>query len=339
VSRPSRPFAPAFAAALLAGAALQADPAAAAPPAPAPPAAKTAAPPSAAPRKPALPPAAAAPADPKLDVPYGAYQRGFYITAFQEATKQIERDRTDAAAMTLLGELYNQGLGVAQDSRKAAEWYRLAASRGDAHAMASLGLMAADGRGMARNPAEARDWLDKAAAKGEPVACYNLALLLLNGRDGDAARAAGLMRVAADAEIGDAQHGLGVLYSRGLGVERNTAEAARWFLRGARNGSIAGTVEYAIALFNGDGVAKNEPLAARYFRRAAAQGNAIAQNRLARLYATGRGVPRNLVEAAAWHLVAAGQGLADTWLDTTLSDLSKEDRARAEQIAADRVAA
>lgn len=303
---------------------------AAPPTSPTPPAPAAKAPPSA-PRK-----TAPEPADPRLDLAYGAYQRGFYVTAFQEATRQIERDRTDAAAMTLLGELYNQGLGVAQDSRKAAEWYRLAAARGDAHAMASLGLMAADGRGVAANPAEARDWLDKAAAKGEPVASYNLALLLLNGKEQDVARAAGLMRVAADAEIGDAQHGLGVLYSRGLGLERNTAEAAKWFHKAARNGSIAGTVEYAIALFNGEGVAKNEALAARYFRRAASQGNAIAQNRLARLYATGRGVPRNLVEAAAWHLVASGQGLADGWLDSTLSDLSKEDRTRAEQIAADR---
>ena len=50
--------------------------------------------------------------------------------------------------MTLLGELYNQGLGIKQDPVKAAEWYRLAAAQGDAAAMASLGLMALDGRGM-----------------------------------------------------------------------------------------------------------------------------------------------------------------------------------------------
>jgi TPR repeat protein len=202
--------------------------------------------------------------------------------------------------------------------------------------MASLAIMAADGRGMKKDPAQARDWLEKAAAKGEPTASYNLALLLLNGGSADATRAAGLMRIAAEAEIGDAQHGLGVLYARGDILPKDPTEAARWFLRAARNGNIAGEVEYAIALFNGDGVPKNEPLAARYFRRAAAQGNAIAQNRLARLYATGRGVPRNLVEAAAWHLVASGQGLADTWLDATLRDLPAQDRSRAEQIAAER---
>jgi TPR repeat protein len=57
---------------------------------------------------------------------------------------------------------------------------------------------------------------------------------------------------------------------------------------------------------------------------------------VARLYATGRGLPQSLVEAASWHLLAAAQGLADPWLDQALRNLSTEDRARAERLAADR---
>lgn len=271
------------------------------------------------------------------DLAYGAYQRGLYVTAFREATARLDRDKSDAAAMTLIGELFNQGLGVRQDVREAAEWYRLAAKQGDAHAMASLGLMAIDGRGVPKDPVAGRDWLEQAAARAEPSAAYNLALGLLSGGGGAGIeRAASLLKIAASAEIGDAQHDLGVLYARGQGVPKDLEEAVRWYARSARNGSIAGEVEYAIALFNGEGVAKSEPIAARYFRRAAIRGNAIAQNRLARLYATGRGVPRNLTEAAAWHLVAAGQGLSDPWLDGALRDLSGQDRTRAEQLAADR---
>jgi TPR repeat protein len=52
---------------------------------------------------------------------YGAYQRGRYVTAFREATKRIEANPKDAAAMTLLGELYNQGLGVKPDPKRAHE--------------------------------------------------------------------------------------------------------------------------------------------------------------------------------------------------------------------------
>ena len=46
------------------------------------------------------------------DLAYGAYQRGLYNQALREATLRLEKDKTDSAAMTLLGELYNQGLGV-----------------------------------------------------------------------------------------------------------------------------------------------------------------------------------------------------------------------------------
>ena len=40
--------------------------------------------------------------------------------------------------MTLLGELYANGLGVPEDDKKAEEWYKLAAARGDANAMFAL---------------------------------------------------------------------------------------------------------------------------------------------------------------------------------------------------------
>ena len=283
--------------------------------------------------------AAGALAAPAPDLAYGAYQRGLYVTALREATARLERNPADAAAMTLLGELHNQGLGVAPDPAKAAEWYRLAARHGDGHALYALGTMAVEGRGMARDPARGRAWFEEAAGRGEPRAAYNLALLLLpSAAPDDMLRAVEFLRRAADAEIADAQHALGVLYLKGRGVTRDAAEAARLFERAARNGSLAGEVEHAILLFNGDGVPASEPLAAKAFRRAALKGNAIAQNRLARLYVAGRGVPANRIEAAAWHLMAAAQGLTDPWLDDALKDLPAEDRARAERLATERSA-
>ena len=57
-----------------------------------------------------------------IDIAYGAFQRGFYLTAFNEATKRAQQN--DPAAMTLLGELYAQGLGVGRDDSKAAQWYK-----------------------------------------------------------------------------------------------------------------------------------------------------------------------------------------------------------------------
>jgi uncharacterized protein len=283
--------------------------------------------------------AQAAPA-PAPDAAFGAYQRGLYVTALREATARLEKNPNDGPAMTLLGEIYNQGLGVPMDPRKAADWYRLAAKQGDAHAIASLGLMSLDGRGVEKNTAQGRTWLEQAAAKGETTACYNLALLLLtSNQNADIERAVQLLRTASNAEIADAQHALGVLYLKGRGVAKDAAEAARFFERAARNGSSVGEVEYAILLFNGEGVPANEALAARYFRRAAAKGNAIAQNRLARLLVAGRGVPQNKVDAAAWQLLAAAQGLPDPWLDNALKDMTPDERTRVEKLAAERLGA
>ena len=271
------------------------------------------------------------------DEAYGAYQRGFFITALRQATARLENDPKDAAAMTLLGELHSQGLGLPQDFAKAASWYRLAAGAGDRNALFALGMMALEGRGVPRNPQEGKRLLEEAAARGHPLASHNLALLLLPSESPeDVARAAKLLGVAAAAEIADAQHALGVLYAQGRGVEKNPEQAVRWYERAAANGSIAGEVEFAIALFNSQGIEKNETQAARAFARAAYRGNAIARNRLARLYAAGRGINQDRIEAAAWQLLAARQGLADTWLDQTLKDLSPEEQRKAEELAKSR---
>src|SRR5580704_8106879 len=100
-------------------------------------------PPAAAPSTPAPAPAANNGRPP--DLAFGAFQRGYYITAFALATKNVD-DKADPKAMTLLGELYANGLGVAQDDQKAAEWYKLAADRGDREAMFALAMFRLAGR-------------------------------------------------------------------------------------------------------------------------------------------------------------------------------------------------
>ncbi|WP_245291245.1 tetratricopeptide repeat protein [Methylobacterium aquaticum] len=275
--------------------------------------------------------------DPNADLAYGAYQRGFYVTAFREATKRLEKNKTDFPAMTLLAELYSQGLGVRQDPARAAEWYRLAANLGDPHAAATLGMMQIEGRGVPKDLGAGRALLEKAAARADATASYNLALILLGtGVAADLTRSVELLRQAAHQELAPAQHALGVLYLQGRGVAKDTTKAAGWFRRAADNGDLAGEVEFSILLFNGEGVPKDEARAARYFRHAAFRGNAVAQNRVARLYASGRGVPKNLVEAAAWDMAARAQGLSDAWLTQALSGLNAEEKARAERLAADR---
>jgi len=69
-----------------------------------------------------------------------------------------------------------------------------------------------------------------------------------------------------------AQANLGLLYFKGQGVERNSAQAAEWYRRAAQNGSATG------------------------------------QFNLAQLYAQGQGVPLDWTQATSWMEAAAKQG-------------------------------
>ena len=106
-------------------------------------------------------------------------------------------EKNDPKAMTLLGELYADGLGVPNDDKKAAEWYRLAAERGDREAMFALAMFRMTGRGGPRDRHEAARTCSSEAAKlGHVVAAYDLALLYLEGQmfPQDFGRAAELIR-------------------------------------------------------------------------------------------------------------------------------------------------
>lgn len=287
----------------------------------------------------AAPPPVGAEVDPNADLPYGAYQRGYYLTALHRAMQRLEEVPDDRAAMTLIGELYKEGLGVVQDIPRALDWYRLASERGDANATFALAMAAVEGRGRARDLDEARRLLERAAEAGHPRAAYNLALFLLGDGGGAArTRAAELLEAAAFAEIPAAQHALGVLLAEGIDGTPEPMRAVAWLSRAARNGETDAMVELGIALFNGDGTRPDEAAAAGWFRRAAFRGHPVAQNRLARLLVAGRGVETDLVEAASWHILAAARGVPDAWLDERLGRLPAEDVAQAEALARERAA-
>lgn len=63
------------------------------------------------------------------DPAYAAFDIGHYMEAKKLAEEAAAKG--DAAANTMLGQLYEQGLGVPQDFNKAAEWYTKGAAAGD----------------------------------------------------------------------------------------------------------------------------------------------------------------------------------------------------------------
>ena len=261
-----------------------------------------------------------------VDLAYGAFQRGFYLSAFSLAIPRAEEG--DVAAQTLLGLIYEGGYGVPQNLEEAVAWYEFAAAGGEREAQFALGMMFLEGRGVTRDRDRAADYLELAAAGGKTAAKYNLGLLYLEGqvRPPDIAKAAGLFGEAAEAGSPDAQYVLAQLYTDGRGVSEDQAAATQWFAEAARLGHMEAQVEYGIRLFNGDGIGKNEEAAAAWFRRAADLGSPIAQNRYARILATGRGAPLDLVQAAKYHFLAVNSGKTDGLLDDMISGLSADQR-------------
>jgi len=270
-----------------------------------------------------------APGDPPGDIAFGAYQRGYFITALRAATARVAANPKDAAAMTLIGEIYRDGIAVTQDVAEAARWYRLASGLGDPQAAFQLGVILLDGApGVPRDAAAAKAQFELAGAKGVASALYNLGVLALDNSGGhtpDFPAAAEAFRKAAEAGDGNAAYSYGVLLRQGKGVALDIAESARWLKRAADEGIVAGQVEYGIMLFNGVGVAKDEAGAAHLFKLAAGRHNPIAQNRLAHLYLTGRGVPKDLVRVALWNGIAKAAGVVDAELDKATANLSPDD--------------
>ena len=283
------------------------------------------------------PPSSAAPANPNApepDLAFGAFQRGYYLTAFALATKRVD-EKSDPKAMTLLGELYANGFGVPQNDAKASEWYHLAAARGDREAMFALAMFRLNGRAGPRDREASAKWLASAAKLGQPTAAYDLALLYMEGQlfPRDFGRAAELLRTAAQAGSPEAQYALGTFYKEGRAVPKDMHQAVQLWAQAALADDVDAEVEYAIALFNGDGVAKNEQAAAALFRKAALKNNAIAQDRLSRILATGQGAPANPVEATKWHLVSRAHGETDLMLDDYVNKLDADTRAAGEKAA------
>ena len=265
------------------------------------------------------------------DAAYGAFQRGYFVTAFKEAMKRIEAGSSDsAAAMTLVAELFKDGLGFRKDPAEAAKWYILAAKRGDREAAFALGRAYMTGEGVKKDRATAIAFLKKAADKGNPAAQYNLGIIAMepveDNKTGDFKKAAALFKESSEGGNLDATYALAILYRTGRGVVKDETRATTMLQQAADQHHIDSLTEYAIALFNGRGVKKDEKASARYMIRGAWRNSPLAQNRLARMYVSGRGVQRDMVQAMKWHIIARSSGVKDKWLEDKLPTLTRTQR-------------
>ncbi len=111
----------------------------------------------------------------------------------------------DADAQSMLGMMYSEGVGVAENDAEAVNWYRLAAEQGHARAQLVLGGMYDNGKGVPEDDTEAVRWYRRAAEQGHA----------------------------------NAQVMLGVMYSNGTGVLRNDVLAFMWSNIAAASGNTS----------------------------------------------------------------------------------------------------
>jgi hypothetical protein len=272
--------------------------------------------------------------EPSAATAYMMLDQGLYVAALRVALAAV--DKREREAYTLIGRIYEEGLGVSQNQPVAAQWYRQGAELGDPNAQFALGLMYAEGRGIGKDLNRAGNAFEAAAQQGHEVAQYNLALLHVHGegRPENLTQAAFWLEKAARSGHLPAQYDLATLYLTGEGVRGDLATAAQWMRRAAEGGHVSAQLEYARLLAKGDGVAKDGKKAFAFIKAAAEQGNAVAQNRLARFYFHGVEVERDAKEGAKWHLLARARGVSDARLDLLLAQLSTGDRDAATAAAA-----
>jgi TPR repeat protein len=267
----------------------------------------------------------------KADEAYGAFQRGYFLTALALALPRAERG--DPAAQTLIAEIYAKGLGVAQNLPTASGWYALASKNGDRLATFELALMYQDGQGVPKSRQRAAELFQKAADQGSIPGKYNLGLLYVEGLyvEPNLVKAAALIKEAADAGMPEAQYDYGNMLIEGAGAAPNPTEGVKWIGMAARQGLVEAQVDYATMLYLGENVTRDRVAATTWYARAAGAGNAVAQNRYAKLLAAGEGVGVDLESAAMWRALARRQGLNDPQLDKMLVSIPTDELARAEE--------
>ncbi|MBB5535320.1 tetratricopeptide repeat protein [Rhizobium giardinii] len=252
----------------------------------------------------------------KADDAYGAFQRGYYLTALELALPRAQLG--DAAAQTLVAEIFSQGLGVARNTKDAAFWYGQAANAGDPGAMFKYALLLMEGRDVPRDKKRSEELMKKAADLGNSSAQFNYGQLLVADMPGERGLKAALPYYEKSAEqgIADAQYALSQIYLNVDGIDDNKrARAREWLLRAARAGFDTAQLDLAIWLVDGIGGDRNLDEGFKWMRRAAEGGNVVAQNKLSHLYVNAIGTRPDPVEAAKWYVLSRRAGLKDPALE------------------------
>lgn len=149
------------------------------------------------------------------------------------------------------------------------------------------------------------------AQAGDPVAQVTVGRAYAQGSvvEKDLAQARRWYEKAALQGNRDAQNSLGYMYWFGRSVPEDKFQGFEWFLRAAEQGHFDAQTKVGYAYANGLGVSRNDRKAVEWYRKAVAQSEPYALNNLALLHEAGRGgLRKNRGKAIELFRRAAGLG-------------------------------
>ncbi|EGB06480.1 hypothetical protein AURANDRAFT_29118, partial [Aureococcus anophagefferens] len=182
--------------------------------------------------------------------------------------RAVELGNVDA--MTFLGDMYDEGLGVKLDKKKAEELYRTAADRGHAVAQCNLAFVL----GSQKKKEEAFRYCALAADQGYTFAENNLGCCYRDGAGTELAQ----LRRHVENEVPEAITHLGSVYREGLfGLVKSDKKAAKIWKRAVELRDVRAMVFLGSLYEHGSGVKLDKKKAERLYRAAADRGHAVAQ--------------------------------------------------------------
>jgi len=189
------------------------------------------------------------------------------LHAQQLATNTVQID----ARLPDFGDTTNSNQAIITDIRAAAE-------HGDADAQNYLGWIYLNGYGVSKNVDEATRWLTKSAENGNLQAAGRLAAHYFFDTGKDKNIQEGIRWYRFGAERGDIldQTTLGFILREGgfplgnIKIEKDPNEAAKWYLRAARQGDGDAQIEIGEMYAQGEGVSQDFVEAYKWFNIAAA---------------------------------------------------------------------
>jgi len=213
----------------------------------------------------------------------------------------------DSIAETALGEMYDSGLGVPQNTNRAYALLTQAAAQNNAQAEDDLGNDARDNG----NGPQAVKWFTAAADQGVADAQWQLGNMEVFGAEGiktNQRQGVIWLRSAAAQQNSNAENDLGLAYRYGWGVTPDYDQAMALFHQAAAAGNPHADSNIGSMYQFGEGVPIDYQQAIYWFKQSDKPDCACGDNNLGYMYSNGIGVPQDDAQAFKWYMKSAEKG-------------------------------